>query len=309
MLDQFVFYSDTGKGEVLGNFLGFEFRKYAAVEGQELIQWIEDLVGHWFALFGFLAAIGIERGISILEKRSDAITVAARKALDKSGILILLGLILLMALFTYQNFQYVLNNKEVLHWSAATSTFLPLLVGFLFYFLVILPLCFSLFYYIKLLQILTKHVEMVNEFNILHSDNMFGLRSIGRTILWNIIILAVFALPALAIQLFQKGDISFGNFSSAIVVLYFFWLVCIRPVLTLYDKLSVIKNKSYSTISSLVRIHRKNKQEVEKEERYAQVISGLRTLPLSTGELLFGAVLILALIIQIVFGALSMLNA
>ena len=312
MLDQTVFNSTAVESKrVVFSLFGIEFKTYFAQGEPKVLTWIEDLVGHWFALFGLLAAIALDRSIRVLEKQSKRITDFAKQSVDQKFVLLLIGLAFLMIIAVYQNYTYVMENEAVHHWTREIATILPLVVASLFYLMVLFPICCSLFFYIKLLQLISQKIEMVEGFHILHKDGMFGLRPLGRTILWAVVIFAIFTFPVLGIQFFQKEDISQGNFLGAIVVLYLFWMVCIKPITIIYDQLSLVKDKSYTTIARILGKARKDKQEaaeIARLEQYETLVSNLHTIPLKPGELLLSALIIIGLFIKIILGAVSMLH-
>ncbi len=316
-LDSFIFHVGSESEEDSRLFLRLiEFNWYFITpqESEKFIPWIRDNIGHWLAIFSIIASITLYKAIKNLEEFSKNLHTQIFSKVENIFFIWIIVVFILSTVYIYQNYDYVMNISKKVHWQKEISPFLTLIIPTVFYYVILFPLIISVLYYMFLLNYITRHIEMIKEFNILHRDQMFGLRIIGKSIFWNIVVLSILAFPVLIIQIRQKGDFSLGNFITTFVVLSLFWQICVKPILNLSDKLSEIKSKSYGAVKNIVQklqqsylsIENVNSKDIKNKltraEEQEKFIDNLKVIPLTMPEIIFGTLAVFGLLTLVAIG-------
>ncbi len=313
-LDYFIF---SRPGKDCFHYFGWDIFRYP--ESQELIPWTKDIIGHWLLVFLCVASTSL----FFADKRADyLIDDDLRKEVNHSidrympRVFMIFGTICIFLFL--QNMVYVSMLSPKLHWMAkACNWILPGFVAFMYFCVAMFSLMVAAFCFGEKLFIMGVNCERLKSYSITHKDRMFGLSTLGDSIVWSSVVIILGAFPMLIFQVTTKGDLSVTCFLAPLVVFIFIYYLSVRPLRAIYDKLSVAKlqyyqssNRSYQDLKQKLnncddsQIDRVKIQleEAEKAELFAL---SLTTLPLTKPARLGGVITFISTVVMMAINVLK----
>lgn len=299
------------------HYFGWDIFRYP--ESQELIPWTKDIIGHWLLVFLCVASTSL----FFADKRADyLIDDDLRKEINHSidrympHVFMIFGTICLFLFL--QNMVYVSMLSPKLHWMAkACNWILPGFVAFMYFCVAMFSLMVAAFCFGEKLFIMGVNCERLKSYSITHKDRMFGLSTLGDSIVWSSVVIILGAFPMLIFQVTTKGDLSVTCFLAPLVVFIFIYYLSVRPLRAIYDKLNVAKlqcyqssNRNYQDLKQKLnncddsQIDRVKIQleEAEKAELFAL---SLTTLPLTKPARLGGVITFISTVVMMVINVLK----
>jgi len=284
-----------------------------------LIPWTKDIMGHWFLVFLCVASTALFFG----NKRADyLIDDDLRKEINHSidrhmpHVFMIFGTICLLLFL--QNMVYVSMLKSPLHWMAkACNWILPGLVAFMYFCVATFSLMVAAICFGEKLFIMGVNCERLKSYSITHKDRMFGLSTLGDSIVWSSVAIILGIFPMLIFQVTTKKVLSVTTFFAPSVVFIFIYYLSVRPLRAIYDKLNVVKlqyyqssNRNYQDLKQKLdncddyQIDRVKIQleEAEKAELFAL---SLTTLPLTKPAWLGGIITFISTVVMMVINVLK----
>lgn len=217
-----------------------------------------------------------------------------------------------------QNMVYVSMLSSKLHWMAkACNWILPGFVAFMYFCVAMFSLMVAAICFGEKLFIMGVNCERLKSYSITHKDRMFGLSTLGDSIVWSSVVIILGTFPMLIFQVTTKGDLSVTIFLAPLVVFIFIYYLSIRPLRAIYDKLNVVKlqyyqssNRNYQDLNQKLnncddsQIDRVKIQleEAEKAELFAL---SLTTLPLTKPARLAGVITFISTVVMMVINVLK----
>lgn len=313
-LDYFIF---SQPGNDCSHYFGWDIFRYP--DSQELIPWTKDIIGHWLLVFLCVASIAL----FFANKRADyLIDDDLRKEINHSidrympHVFMIFGTICLFLFL--QNMVYVSMLSSKLHWMAkACNWILPGFVAFMYFCVAMFSLMVASICFGEKLFIMGVNCERLKSYSITHKDRMFGLSTLGDSIVWSSVVIILGTFPMLIFQVTTKGDLSVTIFLAPLVVFIFIYYLSIRPLRAIYDKLNVVKlqyyqssNRNYQDLKQKLnncddsQIDRVKIQleEAEKAELFAL---SLTTLPLTKPARLAGVITFISTVVMMVINVLK----
>lgn len=313
-LDYFIF---SRPGKDCFHYFGWDIFRYP--ESQELIPWTKDIIGHWLLVFLCVASTSL----FFADKRANyLIDDDLRKEVNHSidryipRVFMIFGTICLFLFL--QNMVYVSMLSPKLHWMAkACNWILPGFVAFMYFCVAMFSLMVAAFCFGEKLFIMGVNCERLKSYSITHKDRMFGLSTLGDSIVWSSVVIILGAFPMLIFQVTTKGDLSVTCFLAPLVVFIFIYYLSVRPLRAIYDKLSVAKlqcyqssNRNYQDLKQKLnncddsQIDRVKIQleEAEKAELFAL---SLTTLPLTKPARLGGVITFISTVVMMAINVLK----
>ncbi len=313
-LDYFIF---SRPGKDCFHYFGWDIFRYP--ESQELIPWTKDIIGHWLLVFLCVASTSL----FFADKKADyLIDDDLRKEVNHSidrympRVFMIFSTICLFLFL--QNMVYVSMLSPKLHWMAkACNWILPGFVAFMYFCVAMFSLMVAAFCFGEKLFIMGVNCERLKSYSITHKDRMFGLSTLGDSIVWSSVVIILGAFPMLIFQVTTKGDLSVTCFLAPLVVFIFIYYLSVRPLRAIYDKLSVAKlqcyqssNRSYQDLKQKLnncddsQIDRVKIQleEAEKAELFAL---SLTTLPLTKPARLGGVITFISTVVMMAINVLK----
>jgi len=286
---------------------------------KNLIPWTKDIMGHWFLVFFCTASTALY----FANKRADyLIDDGLRKEINHSidrhmpHVFMIFGTICLFLFL--QNMVYVSMLKSPLHWMAkACNWILPGFVAFMYFCVVAFSLMVAAFCFGEKLFIMGVNCERLKSYSITHKDRMFGLSTLGDSIVWSSVAIILGIFPMLIFQVTTKKVLSVTTFLAPFVVFIFIYYLSVRPLRAIYDKLNVVKlqyyqssNRNYQDLKQTLnncddsQIDRVKIQleEAEKAELFAL---SLTTLPLTKPARLGGVITFISTVVMMVINVLK----
>jgi len=296
-------------------FFAISFSKYVLPEDGNVIPWLRDFIGHWFAFGTLFLAIVLEVIAGNLERTAQSVLQQAHQLYTKFFPFITLLALGLIVAIIYSNINYVSENSTVTLWSAKISTpFLPAFIATNYFLIVAIPLLLAIFHYCLLLHVSIKEFKSFSTYNPFHGDQNFGLLKVGKSIFWGTMAGISFLLIAFLLQLEMKGgELTFNTFLSSILFIGMFWFGAVNPLRKLSKKLGLEKEQLYESIKEEVRDNNRmlsNQSTVEDlnaakllleaaKENEKRLLS-LKTVPVSAMELIAGVLIFVGLLAKIV---------
>jgi hypothetical protein len=299
------------------HYFGWDIFRYP--ESQELIPWTKDIIGHWLLVFLCVASTSL----FFADKRADyLIDDDLRKEINHSidrympHVFMIFGTICLFLFL--QNMVYVSMLSPKLHWMAkACNWILPGFVAFMYFCVAMFSLMVAAICFGEKLFIMGVNCERLKSYSITHKDRMFGLSTLGDSIVWSSVVIILGTFPMLIFQVTTKGDLSVTCFLAPLVVFIFIYYLSVRPLRAIYDKLNVAKlqcyqssNRNYQDLKQKLnncddsQIDRVKIQleEAEKAELFAL---SLTTLPLTKPARLGGVITFISTVVMMAINVLK----
>jgi len=313
-LDYFIFSEPEND---CYHYFGWQIFRYPV--SQDLIPWTKDIIGHWLLVFLCVASTAL----FFANKRTDyLIDNDLRKEINHSidrympRVLIIFGTICLFLFL--QNMVYVSMLSSKLHWTAkACNWILPCLIAFMDFCVAMFSLMVAACCFGEKLFIMGVNCERLKSYSITHRDRMFGLSTLGDSIVWASVVIILGTFPMLIFQVTTKGDLTATMFLAPLVAFMLIYYLSVRPLRAIYDKLNVAKlqcyqssNRNYQELKQKLnncddsQIDRVKIQleEAEKAELFAL---SLTTLPLTKPAQLAGIITFISTVVMMVINVLK----
>ena len=313
-LDHFIF---SKPGNDCSNYFGWNIFSYN--DSQELIPWTKDIIGHWLLVFMCAASTALY----FANKRADyLIDDDLRKEINRSidrympRAFMIFGTICLFLFL--QNMVYVSMLSLKLHWTAkACNWVLPCLIAFMDFCVAMFSLMVAASCFGEKLFIMGVNCERLKSYSITHRDRMFGLSTLGDSIVWSSVVIILGTFPMLIFQVTTKKDLSATIFLAPLVAFMLIYTLSVRPLRAIYDKLNVAKlqyyqssNRKYQDLKQKLNTCNDSQidrvkiqlEEAEKAELFAL---SLTTLPLTKPAQLAGIVTFISTVVMMVINVLK----
>jgi hypothetical protein len=313
-LDYFIF---SQPGNDCSHYFGWPIFRYP--DSQELIPWTKDIIGHWLLAFLCVASTALLFG----DKRADyLIDDDLRKEINHSidrhmpHVFMIFGTICLFLFL--QNMVYVSMLSSKLHWTAkACNWILPGLIAFMLFCVAMFSLMVAASCFGEKLFIMGMSCERLKSYSITHQDRMFGLSTVGDSIVWSSVLIILGTFPMLIFQVTTKEDLSVTIFLAPVVVFILIYYLSVRPLWAIYDKLNVAKlqfyqssNRNYQDLKQKLnncddsQIDRL-KIQLEEAEKAEQFALSLTTLPLTKPARLTGIITFISTVVMMLINVLK----